>query len=169
MSMIMIFSRNCTTLLEDRVGVKSCLDRLPSAFSGLEYLLVKMNLTTCRQFFIQMICGLLNDLSVIMMLAMISVSVPGVANMIQSIILNIIYLDMLYTSEWLIPFFQNRNLDTEGNLMLDQSRNIYLENSGFSSQLVLLNLGSTLLFLAILFSLYLIYWLLKCAEIFWPR
>jgi hypothetical protein len=116
-----------------------------------------------------MIWGLLNDLSVIMMLAMISVSVPGVANMIQSIILNIIYLDMLYTSEWLIPLFQDRNLDSEGNLLLDQSRNIYLENSGFSSQLVLINLGSTLLFLAILFSLYLIYWLLKYAEMFWPR
>jgi hypothetical protein len=42
-----------------------------------------------------MIWGLLNDLSVIMTLAMITVPVPGVASMIQSIILNIIYLDIL--------------------------------------------------------------------------
>ena len=42
-----------------------------------------------------MIWGLLNDLSVIMSLAMISVSVPGIASMIQSIILKFIYLDIL--------------------------------------------------------------------------
>jgi len=42
-----------------------------------------------------MIWGMLNDLSVIMTLAMISVSVPGIASMIQSTILNIIYLDTL--------------------------------------------------------------------------
>ena len=42
-----------------------------------------------------MIWGLLNDLSVIMTLAMISVSVPGIASMIQSIILKVIYLDIL--------------------------------------------------------------------------
>jgi hypothetical protein len=42
-----------------------------------------------------MIWGLLNDLSVIMSLAMISVSVPGIASMIQSIILKVIYLDIL--------------------------------------------------------------------------
>lgn len=47
---------------------------------------------------IYFIWGLLNDLSVIMDLALISVNVPGTASIIQSIILKLIYLDILWTS-----------------------------------------------------------------------
>ena len=76
-------------------------------------------------------------------------------------ILNIIYLDLLYTNEWLTPFLENKNIDEQGISYIDESRNLYLETSGFSSSIMLVNLGSTLIFIAMLIALYVIYYLLK--------
>ena len=84
-------------------------------------------------------------------------------------ILNIIYLDLLYTSEWLTPFLENKNIDDQGVSYIDESRNLYLETSGFSSSIMLVNLGSTLIFIAMLIALYVIYYLLKYIGFLYPR
>lgn len=84
-------------------------------------------------------------------------------------ILNIIYLDLLYTSEWLTPFLENKNIDDQGISYIDESRNLYLETSGFSSSIMLVNLGSTLIFIAMLIALYVIYYLLKYIGFIYPR
>ena len=84
-------------------------------------------------------------------------------------ILNIIYLDLLYTSEWLTPFLENKNIDDQGISYIDESRNLYLETSGFSSSIMLVNLGSTLIFIAMLIALYVIYYLLKYIGFLYPR
>jgi hypothetical protein len=84
-------------------------------------------------------------------------------------ILNIIYLDLLYTSEWLTPFLENKNIDDQGVSYIDETRNLYLETSGFSSSIMLVNLGSTLIFIAMLIALYVIYYLLKYIGFLYPR
>ena len=84
-------------------------------------------------------------------------------------ILNIIYLDLLYTSEWLTPFLENKNIDDQGISYIDESRNLYLETSGFSSSIMLVNLGSTLIFIAMLIALYVIFYFLKFIGFLYPR
>ncbi len=60
-----------------------------------------MNLS--MSFFIQYLWGLLNDMSFLTINALISITVPGTAKLIQMALLNFIYLDILQTDKWLIP------------------------------------------------------------------
>lgn len=45
--------------------------------------------------------GMLNDLSYLMMLSFISVTIPGIAQDIQSALLSFIYVDMFQSSSWM--------------------------------------------------------------------
>ncbi len=97
--------------------------------------------------------NLLNGLSIMMSLSLLSFPVPGVASMIQSIILQTIYLDILQADDWLTPFFQSFNVDSDGNSLTDQGLNQYFENSGFSSVHMLINLGSTTIYVLVFLGL----------------
>lgn len=55
--------------------------------------------------FIQYLWGLLNDLSFLTILTLISINVPGLAKTIQSMLMNFIYLDLLQTNLWFTGFF----------------------------------------------------------------
>jgi hypothetical protein len=94
-----------------------------------------------------LIWSMLNGLSVIMSLSLISLQVPGIANMIQQIILQIVFLDILQTSDWLVPFFERVNIDSDGNSVGDDSLNLYFANSGLSSMYMFINMGSTFIFI----------------------
>lgn len=69
-----------------------------------------------------LIWGMLNDLSFMINLTMISISIPGVASSVMNIMLQFIYLDILQTDKWLIPLFQ-RERDVDGNIIEDESLN----------------------------------------------
>jgi len=47
---------------------------------------------------------------------MIGMKVPGVANLIQEVILNLIQVDILMTNKWLFEFYSYLNIDTEQDL-----------------------------------------------------
>lgn len=47
-----------------------------------------------------MILSLLNDLSYLMILSMISVNIPGIAQDVQSALLALIYFDVFQTDSW---------------------------------------------------------------------
>lgn len=111
----------------------------------------------------------MNDLSVMMNFAMIAVPVPGIANLIQSIILNILQLDILQTGVWLVPYLTSKNIDDEGEAPDDESLSVYFETAGLGSLRMLLNLGSTLVYLVIYFSAIFAYALLHYAGFLWPR
>jgi len=106
-----------------------------------------------RQLFLYLIWSFLNNLSIIMSLCLISLSVPGIASSIQSILLQMVYLDILQTNDWLIPFFKRINVDFSGNILEDDNLNFYFENSGFSSMYMFINLGSTFVYLNFLVAL----------------
>jgi hypothetical protein len=56
-----------------------------------------------RSIILQYIWGLLNDMSFLTILTMVSIAVPGIAKYVQAALLNFIYLDLLKTDKWLIP------------------------------------------------------------------
>jgi hypothetical protein len=70
--------------------------------------------------------------------------VPGVAQLIQQVLVNFIYFDILYTEMWSPKLFKIMKLkvDTE-----DEPLNIYFSENGYSSSLSVKSLGSTLFFL----------------------
>ncbi len=102
-------------------------------------------------------------------LAMIAVPVPGVASIVQSILLNLIYIDILQTDLWLIPAIKEANKLSAEDLSSDRSFNYYFESSGFSSTIMLINMGSTLVYVAFYASLVVIYLLLEAIGIFNKR
>jgi hypothetical protein len=53
--------------------------------------------------FIQYLWGLLNDMSFLTILTLVSIQVPGIAKLLQAALLNFIYMDILQTDKWLIP------------------------------------------------------------------
>jgi hypothetical protein len=54
--------------------------------------------------------GSMNDMSFLTILSLISISVPGTAQIFQSVILKFLYLDVMMTDDWLLPWL-TRELD----------------------------------------------------------
>ena len=48
--------------------------------------------------------GSMNDMSYLTLLSLISITVPGIAQLITKIILKFLYLDILQTEDWLLPW-----------------------------------------------------------------
>ena len=86
----------------------------------------------------------MDDLSFLMILSLISLEVIGVAQVIQSAMLNYIYLDILQTEDWMIPWIFPG--DDGSN---DYALNPQFDMNGFSSMILIKNLGSTFLYLTI--------------------
>ena len=108
--------------------------------------------------------GMLNDMSFLMNLAMVSVSISGIATNIQSLMLSFIYMDVLQTSLWMYDAFQldsDNIVDANGNPIPDTSLNAFFNESGFSSMQLFNNLGSTLVFIMATLALYFLLCLLK--------
>jgi hypothetical protein len=83
----------------------------------------------------------MNDLSFLTTLGLVSLTLPGLAQIIQSIILGFIYMDMLQTDEWLNPM-----LFTKKELEDAKPLNKFFDENGFSSCIFIVNLGSTFIF-----------------------
>lgn len=77
-------------------------------------------------------------------LTLVSLAIPGIATVINVVLLNLIYLDVLETDKWLLPLIYNENEPTN----LDIPLNSYFDDNGFSSLYYTKNIGSTLVFLA---------------------
>lgn len=89
-----------------------------------------------------LIWGMLNDLSFMMSTSMIAIGVPGVASSIQAMILKFVYMDILMTDQWLSGLLDGWL--TEDETESDAALNTYFDKSGFGSRFMMLNLGSTL-------------------------
>ncbi|TNV86966.1 hypothetical protein FGO68_gene20 [Halteria grandinella] len=105
-------------------------------------------------FAMDQLMGMMNDLSFLTSLSMIVFSIPGIASPIQSLLLSIIYMDLLMTDKWLTPAIEKSlTIDEIDN---DNPVNMFLDEQGFGSQLLVVNLGSTLIFLGIQVTLLLL-------------
>jgi hypothetical protein len=86
----------------------------------------------------------MNDLSFLTILTLISVTIPGVAQIIQRVLISFIYLDALQTEKWLVPLFFK---DAEDEANPDHAVNSFFEQNGFQSMNIVKNLGSTFVYL----------------------
>ena len=102
---------------------------------------------------IQLVWGYLYDVSFITINTMISMSVPGIAQLIQQVFLNLIYVDLLWAEYWLPQLFTQEG-EGESNTF---GLNRYFEENGFDTQILINNLGSTFVFLSIYCSMLAIY------------
>ncbi|TNV86619.1 hypothetical protein FGO68_gene15456 [Halteria grandinella] len=98
-------------------------------------------------FAMNLIWGMMNDLSFIISLGMISIPIPGIASPIQSLLSTIIYMDVLMTDKWLSNFLEDITQISEEDD--DAPMNLFVGSQGFQSKLLLFNLGSTLIFFRI--------------------
>lgn len=100
--------------------------------------------------------------------AMISISVPGTAKLIQMALLNFIYLDILQTDKWLIPLLftdeeqdesaKDDDADEDNGEYVDPAAplNDFFDENGFSSKYLIENLGSTFVYFILLIFLLLL-------------
>lgn len=100
---------------------------------------------------------------------MIAVPVPGVASLIQSTLLNIIQLDILQTGSWLVPYLTEKNTNDQGEAPDDESLNDYFDAAGFGSTRMLLNLGSTLVFIWLYLITIAVYTFFRYIGFLWPK
>jgi hypothetical protein len=64
-------------------------------------------------FFIQWIWSLMTDMSFLTILSLISITVPGIAKIIQSALFGFICMDLLYTDRWLVPLLTSFKTDQD--------------------------------------------------------
>ena len=76
------------------------------------------------------IWGSMNDMSLLTLLSLISIMVPGVAQLITKIILKFIYLDILTTEDWLLPWLTQEESDLPKDYD-DSALNEYFDMFGF--------------------------------------
>lgn len=91
-----------------------------------------------------LIWGMMNDLSFVVSMSLISITIPGIASSIQSLLMQLIYMDLLMTDAWLSPLMERAFFSDE--IEEDTPVNMHLDEQGFTSRLAIFNLGSTLVF-----------------------
>jgi hypothetical protein len=100
---------------------------------------------------IQYFWSKLDDLSFLTILTLVSMNVPGVAQIIQFVLINFIYFDILYTERWFPEFMTYLNLEIDFE---DYPLNSYFNENGFESLTFLINIGSSFFF----FIIYILLW-----------
>jgi len=100
--------------------------------------------------FIQYLWGILNDMSFLTISSMISISFPGIGKILQSALMNFIYLDILQAELWLFPLLFPAKHQGEDDLEdMDQPLNLFFDENGFESKALIKNLGSTFVYLVL--------------------
>ncbi|TNV87110.1 hypothetical protein FGO68_gene13713 [Halteria grandinella] len=107
------------------------------------FLQVIKSLTNYSSGILSYLFGLLNDISQVTMLSLININIPGSASYLTSIIMKLVYMDLLQTDLWINNII---DLDSPDDDALCPS--FYL--AGYSSQFTISNLGSTFVFLFLL-------------------
>jgi hypothetical protein len=96
----------------------------------------------------------MSDMSFLTILSLVSLSVPGLAKVIQGTLINFICMDLLFTDKWLIPFiFPDDELPTATLSEEDIALNAFFDENGFTTRTLIKNLGSTFVYLGVLMFL----------------
>ncbi|TNV87376.1 hypothetical protein FGO68_gene11805 [Halteria grandinella] len=103
--------------------------------------------------------GLLNDISSITLLSLMSINIPGLASVINNILMNFIYMDLLQTGLWIEYIVDLENPE-------DRSLCPTFALAGYTSMNSVSNLGSTFIFLFIITFLNVVLILTKLLNIF---
>ena len=99
--------------------------------------------------------GSMNDMSFLTLLSLISIAIPGIAQLITKIILKFLYLDILQTEDWLLPWLTEEEKDLPDDYD-DSALNEYFDMFGFVTKQFIKNLGSTLIYMAFIIASFLL-------------
>lgn len=99
------------------------------------------------------------DFSFLMIITMISISVPGIAQIIQQVLVNFIYLDLLVMEKWMPQVLDWINGDR--SQINDEPLNDFFDENGFGSKLFMNNIGSTIIYFLIFILMWVILALLN--------
>jgi hypothetical protein len=91
----------------------------------------------------------MKDMSFLTILSLVSITVPGIAKIIQSALFGFICMDLLYTDRWLVPILTSFKTGQDDDVGQDKPLNPYFEQNGFTSMRLVNNLGSTMVYLFI--------------------
>lgn len=85
----------------------------------------------------------LDDMSFMLINTLISIAVPGVVQLVLSVLINFIYIDVLFTDYWVPQLFRTttQSIENKGGL------NLYFEENGYTSRFLIKNLGSGFIYL----------------------
>jgi hypothetical protein len=81
-------------------------------------------------FLAQLVWSQLEDLSFFTINCMIAISIPGIPSIIQSVLIKLIYFDILYTEMWMPHFMSEIGLDLD-TIDNDEAVNLQFSDSGF--------------------------------------
>lgn len=95
-------------------------------------------------------------MSNLMLLALVSLPTPPLARTVILTMLQFIQFDILTTSDWLVPYLQTFDDDTESEAFPNGLNDFFADN-GISSVSYLKNLQSTLVYLCIFLVAHLSY------------
>ncbi len=120
---------------------------------------------------VQVVWNQLEDLSFLTVNSFIQVSIPGVPSMIHNLVIRLIFIDILYTENWMPKFMESIGLYVD-NIDNDEAVNIFFEENGFQSKQFLKNAGSTFFFLVFYvfgwLILFIIQWIAQFWQVFIP-
>jgi hypothetical protein len=98
----------------------------------------------------------LYDTSFLTINSLVSMSVPGVVQLMQGVFLNFVYFDLFYTEKWLPLIIPEAALSDD-----EEGLNVYFEENGFGTTFFMVNIGSTLVFVVFHIALFALYPLLS--------
>ena len=101
------------------------------------------------------IWGSMNDMSFLTLLSLISIGIPVIAQLITKIILKFLYLDVLQTEDWLLPWLTAEESDLPDDYE-DSALNEYFDLFGFDTMQIIKNLGSTLIYMGFIIGCFLL-------------
>jgi hypothetical protein len=110
-------------------------------------------------FIMQLVWMQLEDMSFITINSFIAVSITGVPKIILSVIYKFIYFDIFYTEWWMADMMKNLGLDFD-LIEKDEPMNLEFSQNGFESMQFLRNIGTTLIFITLYLSAWIILLLL---------
>lgn len=86
---------------------------------------------------------MVNDMSILMLLSLVSMPVPGIATAIMQYMLQFIQFDIMMTGQWLEPWLSTHD-DAHEAEVFPNGLNDYFANNGIQDMIFLKNLQSTL-------------------------
>jgi hypothetical protein len=97
--------------------------------------------------------------------SLISMPVPGMVQLINNVVMSFIYVDIFLSDKWMPELFYGSESANDDNLPL----NNYFDESGYSSKALLKNINSSLVFIGIYFSMYVLLLILRILGSFSKR
>jgi len=94
---------------------------------------------------------------------MISLPVPGIVQLVNNVMLSLIYIDIFLSDMWMTQIFYGKDKIDEDNEPL----NSFFDENGYQSKILLKNIGSALVFLILYLAILIILVLLRLVGTFW--